>query len=147
MPVSFKILTRSGNSHEFLDMTRRCNDAGIRVYVDIQINHMGGTQKDSEIVGTAGSVASYKNYPSAGYTAEDFHWSCPIESYLDAHQVRNCELLDMPDLDQSVPYVRRQIVNFMNYLIDLGVAGFKVSSCKHMWPNDLKVTHTGTELA
>ncbi len=95
--------------------------------------------EQSEMIGTAGSTATYKNYPSAGFTAEDFHWSCSIESYQDAHQVRNCELLNMPDLDHSLEYVRGKIASFMNYLIDLGVAGFRVSCCKHMWPNDLKV--------
>lgn len=118
-------------------MTRRCNAVGIRIYVDIVINHMAGS--DSEMIGTAGSTATYKNYPSAGYSPEDFHSSCQIENYLDAHQVRNCELLGMPDLNHSSEFVRGKIASFMNFLIDLGVAGFRVSSCKHMWPNDLKV--------
>lgn len=95
--------------------------------------------KQDEMIGTAGSTASYKNYPSAGFTSADFHRSCRIENYLDAHQVRNCELSDMPDLNHASHFVRGKIVSFMNFLIDLGVAGFRVSSCKHMWPNDLKV--------
>lgn len=74
-----------------------------------------------EMIGTAGSTATYKNYPSAGYSSEDFHWTCPIENYLDAHQVRYCELLGMPDLNHSSEFVRGKIVGFMNYLIDLGM--------------------------
>lgn len=136
-PMSFKILTRSGNAQEFSEMIRRCNNTGIRIYVDVVLNHMAAPQ--SVMIGTAGSTASYKNYPSAGYNSEDFHWSCQIESYFDAHQVRNCELANMPDLNHASPYVRGKIVGFMNYLIDLGVAGFRISACKHMWPNDLKV--------
>lgn len=135
--MSFKILTRSGTPQEFLDMTKRCNDVGIRIYVDIVLNHMAAAQ--SEMIGTAGSTATFKNYPSAGYMPEDFHRSCSIENYFDAHEVRNCELLGMPDLNHSSRFVRGKIVSFMNYLIDLGVAGFRVSSCKHIWPNDLKV--------
>lgn len=137
--MSYKILTRSGNFEEFVHMTKRCNDVGIRIYVDISINHMAAEQNQSEMIGTAGSTATYKNYPCAGYNSEHFHWTCPIENYLDAHQVRNCELLNMPDLDHASEFVQGKIVNFMNFLIDLGVAGFRVSSCKHMWPNDLKV--------
>lgn len=93
----------------------------------------------NEMIGTAGSTATYKNYPNAGYSSEDFHRSCRIDNYLDAHQVRNCELLDMPDLNHASQFVRGKIVSFMNFLIDLGVAGFRVSFCKHLWPNDLKV--------
>ncbi|XP_037031656.1 alpha-amylase 2-like isoform X2 [Bradysia coprophila] len=134
-PMSFKILTRSGNSHEFLDMTRRCEKVGVRVYVDIVINHMAAAQ--TEMIGTAGSTATYKNYPSAGYTEKDFHRTCSIQSYFDAFQVRNCELIGMPDLNHGSQYVRSKIVSFMNYLIDLGAAGFHVLHCKHMWPNEL----------
>lgn len=136
-PMSFKIQTRSGTPQEFFDMIRRCNDVGIRVYVDIVMNHMAAAQ--SEMIGTAGSTATFKSYPSAGYTSDDFHRSCPIENYLDAHQVRNCELLGMPDLNHAHQFVREKIASFMNYLIELGVAGFRVSTCKHIWPNDLKV--------
>lgn len=93
----------------------------------------------SEMIGTAGTRATFKNYPGAGYGPEDFHRSCQIENYLDAHEVRNCELSGMPDLNHAHPYVRGKIASFMNFLIDLGVAGFRVSACKHMWPNDLKV--------
>ncbi|KAG4066490.1 hypothetical protein HA402_007126 [Bradysia odoriphaga] len=136
-PMSFKILTRSGNSHEFLDMTRRCSEVGVRVYVDIVINHMAAAQ--TEMIGTAGSTATYKNYPSAGYTEKDFHRTCSIQNYYDAFQVRNCELTEKPDLNHGSQYVRSKIVSFMNYLIDLGAAGFHVSHCKHMWPNELHV--------
>lgn len=30
-----------------------------------------------------------------------------------------------------------KIIDFMNDLISLGVAGFRVDACKHMWPGDL----------
>lgn len=29
------------------------------------------------------------------------------------------------------------MLEFMNHLIDLGVAGFRVDAAKHMWPKDL----------
>lgn len=32
-----------------------------------------------------------------------------------------------------------EIIAFMNDLIDIGVAGFRVDACKHMWPGDLEV--------
>lgn len=39
-PVSYKIMTRSGNVQQFADMVHRCNKAGVRIYVDIVLNHM-----------------------------------------------------------------------------------------------------------
>ena len=32
-----------------------------------------------------------------------------------------------------------KIIDFMNDLTSLGIAGFRVDACKHMWPNDLEV--------
>lgn len=34
----------------------------------------------------------------------------------------------MPDVDQGHPFVQDEIVGFMNRLIDLGVAGFRVDA-------------------
>lgn len=34
----------------------------------------------------------------------------------------------MPDIDQGHPFVANEIVGFMNRMIDLGVAGFRVDA-------------------
>ena len=39
-PVSYNLISRSGNDAEFKDMVNRCNNAGVRIYVDAVINHM-----------------------------------------------------------------------------------------------------------
>jgi len=39
--------------------------------------------------------------------------------------VRNCELVGLHDLNQGVEHVRQKIVEFLNLLIDIGVAGFR----------------------
>lgn len=60
-----------------------------------------------------------------------------IENYNDPEQVRNCKLVGLPDLLLSKDYVMNKIVDYMNNLISLGVAGFRVDAAKHMWPQDL----------
>ena len=60
-----------------------------------------------------------------------------IDNYNDVDQVRNCKLVGLPDLVLSKDYVLNKIVTYMNRLIDIGVAGFRVDAAKHMWPNDL----------
>lgn len=42
---------------------------------------------------------------------------------------------------QSHDYVRQKIVEFLNHLVDLGVAGFRVDAAKHMWPSDLEAIY------
>jgi len=34
--------------------------------------------------------------------------------------------------------VRTKIIDFLNELIDIGVAGFRIDAAKHVWPDDLK---------
>jgi len=35
-------------------------------------------------------------------------------------------------------YVRQKIADYFNDLIQIGVAGFRVDACKHMWPADME---------
>lgn len=138
-PVSYKIQTRSGNEEEFLDMSRRCNANGVRVYVDVVLNHMVG-ENPTKVVGTAGSKANPTkfSYPAVPFSQKHFHKPCTIDNWADADQLRNCEFNKLRDLNQSLPYVREKQVEFLNRLVDLGVAGFRVDSAKHMWPRELK---------
>ncbi|XP_063363915.1 alpha-amylase 4N-like [Cydia amplana] len=137
--MSYKLTTRSGNVEDFLNMTRRCNKVGVRIYADVVVNHMTGDNPNN--VGTAGSTADFKNYsyPAVPYSREHFHYPyCSVENYNDASQVRSCDLVGLKDLNHTLPYVVEKLSSFLNNLISLGVAGFRVDAAKHMWPNDLK---------
>lgn len=139
-PISYRLITRSGNELEFADMVRRCNDVGVRIYVDVLLNHMSGDWVGTAR-GTGGSVAepSSKSFPGVPYTEQDFHPSCEIHDWNDRFQVQHCELVGLKDLDQSSDYVRRQLIEVLDHLITLGVAGFRVDAAKHMAASDLEV--------
>uniref|UniRef100_A0A8C0U2K5 alpha-amylase n=1 Tax=Cyanistes caeruleus TaxID=156563 RepID=A0A8C0U2K5_CYACU len=53
-------------------------------------------------------------------------------------QVRDCRLTSLLDLALEKDYVRSKIAEYLNYLIDIGVAGFRLDAAKHMWPGDIK---------
>ncbi|KAK7790984.1 hypothetical protein R5R35_005218 [Gryllus longicercus] len=142
-PMSYKIVGRSGTEQEFADMVRRCNNVGVRIYIDVVFNHMTGNVQDP--IGYGGDTADPQNkyYPAVPYTSENFHATCDIGSnYQDASVVRNCELTGLHDLDQSQPYVREKIIEFLNSLVSHGVAGFRVDAAKHMWPADLEYIYS-----
>ncbi|XP_029822357.2 alpha-amylase isoform X1 [Ixodes scapularis] len=146
-PVSYKLQNRIGDEREFQDMVRRCNRAGVRIYVDTVINHM--TAASGSANGTAGSSYDAEgHYEAVPYSPEDFHTkqqcgspSGNLENMFDINQVRNCRLVGLIDLDQSRENVRDEQVRFLNKLIGMGVAGFRVDAAKHMWPEDLKVIY------
>lgn len=126
-PISYKWYTRSGTPDEFREMVRRCNNVGVRTYVDVVFNHMTGDHDNAR--GTGGSTANTHNlsYPAVPYSQYDFHYPCAITNYRDPGNVRNCELSGLHDIDQSKEYVREKIVNFLNEAVDAGVAGFRLA--------------------
>ncbi|KAM6168615.1 pancreatic alpha-amylase isoform 3-T3 [Erethizon dorsatum] len=94
-PISYKLCTRSGNEDEFRNMVTRCNNVGVRIYVDAVINHMCG---EGNAAGTSSTCGSYYNpqnreFPAVPYSGWDFNdgkcktGSGGIESYNDAPQV------------------------------------------------------------
>jgi len=130
-PISYIWDTRSGTADEFKEMVRRCNNASVRIYVDVVFNHMTGNHDVAE--GTGGSTADTYDfsYPAVPYFRYDFHTPCAINNYQNATNVRNCELSGLHDIDQSKEYVREKIVNFLNGAVDAGVAGFRLAKFFH----------------
>ena len=137
-PVSYQLESRSGNRAEFADMVERCQAAGVVIYVDAVINHMTGSDGG---VGSAGSTFSHYDYPGP-YSPNDFH-DCnrnptdDINNYGDVWEVQTCELSNLADLDTGSDYVRGRIAEYLNDLVGLGVAGFRIDAAKHMNSDDL----------
>lgn len=136
-PISYRIISRSGTEDEFHDMIERCNRVGVRIYVDVIANHMTAVEDHPTGIGNSTADVAHRSYPAIPYDASHFHPICDIVNYENATEVRDCELVGLPDLNQTIPYVREKIVNFLNRLIDHGIAGLRVDAAKHMWPQDL----------
>lgn len=140
-PISYGFSTRSGNEQQLRNMIRRCNRVGVRIYVDMVINHMTGRGTITTGTGGSNSDPPRGHYPGVPYSGSDFNTPCAIQNYNDRVQVRNCELVGLRDLNQGNPWVRKQIVRLFNLLVDMGVAGFRIDAAKHMWPGDLKIIY------
>lgn len=130
-PVSYKIYSRSGNVDEFVNMVKSCMNHQIRVYIDVILNHMA--EGDGEIMGNDHSVAdpSKLQYPAVPYQADEFNEFCIVQNFTNAFEIRNCRLIGLPDLNQAKETVRTKLVDFMNKLIDYGVAGFRIDAVSY----------------
>lgn len=138
-PVSYEIESRLGTREEFAEMVTRCGDAGVEIIADAVINHMTG--QDAPGTGWAGSAYAHYEYPGI-YTDADFHHcgltdNDDIADYDSAEQVQTCELVNLADLDTSSPAVRETIVAYLDDLLSLGVAGFRIDAAKHMAADDV----------
>lgn len=136
-PVSYKLASRRGDAEQFQNMVSACNDAGVKVYADVVLNHMSGSDSQGSGPGSGGTDYSKYNYPGT-YGDKDFH-GCrrDIENYEDKWEVRHCELVGLADLATDSDQVRSTEIDFLNRLIDMGVSGFRVDAAKHMNPEDI----------
>lgn len=86
--------------------------------------------KIGKALGTSGEITeiNYLNYTGIAYTSEDYHQPiCVLSGETNATEVRVCGLLRLPDLNQTRISVKKN-EHFLNHLIDLGVAGFRVDA-------------------
>jgi alpha-amylase len=138
-PVSYKIESRNGTREEFADMVARCDAAGVGIYADAVINHMAGFPEGT---GVAGSAFAEYDYPAVPYAYDDFH-HCGrndddrIENYQDLYEIQNCQLGTLDDIDTGKPEVQARIAAYLNDLLSLGVAGFRIDAAKHMAHDEL----------
>nr|XP_048298800.1 pancreatic alpha-amylase-like isoform X2 [Myodes glareolus] len=142
-PISYKICTRSGNEDEFRDMVTRCNNVGVRIYVDAVINHMCAASGGAGTNSTCGSYfnAHNREFPAVPYSAWDFNDSkCDrdVYDYKNANEARTRLLSGFLYLALEKDYVRGKVADYMNRLIDVGVAGFRLDAAEYMWPADIK---------
>jgi len=112
-PISYKINSRFGNQKEFEYMVKTCNQARVRIYIDVVLNHMAPNK--------------CLCYPDVPYTYEHFHLpECTIKNCSNnVTEIRNCKLFGRPDLNQSNKYVIKVQLKFLNFCIKIGVAGFR----------------------
>ena len=140
-PVSYRVESRLGTREEFAAMVSSCEDAGVAVLADAVINHMTG--QDAAGTGSAGSTYEHFEYPGLYSDADgDFHHcgltpTDDIQQYTDAAQVQTCELLNLADLATETEHVRQTVVAYLEDLLSLGVAGFRIDAAKHMAAADV----------
>ncbi|HEY0215791.1 MAG TPA: carbohydrate-binding module family 20 domain-containing protein [Cellulomonas sp.] len=135
-PVSYRIESKLGTRAEFQAMVATCRTAGVGVIADAVINHTTGADLGSG-TGVAGSSFGVDSFPGI-YGAADFN-DCRtnIASYQDRYQVQNCRLSSLQDLRTGSEHVRSTLAAYLNDLLSLGVAGFRIDAAKHIPAADL----------
>jgi alpha-amylase len=137
-PVSYKLVSRSGDEAALKGMIDTCHAAGVKIIADAVINHTADRQSGS---GVGGTPYSRKSHPTIPFGPEHYHPDCDIEpgDYYDrALDVFACELANLPDLNTGREDVRERIAGYLKDLSTrLKVDGLRVDAAKHMDPADL----------
>lgn len=137
-PVSYKLESKLGTRDEFGQMVQTCGDAGVDVVADAVVNHMTGQENPG--TGTGGTAYEHYDYPGI-YSTDDFHHcdaaNGDITNYQDRNEVQNCELVNLADLKTESEHVRTTLKAYLDDLLSLGVAGFRIDAAKHMPAEDV----------
>jgi alpha-amylase len=159
-PLGYKIGNRFGSEEQFRNMVMTCRTAGVDVVVDVVLNHM--SYVDIADDGGYGTTVGFdsrdgkRNYPDVPYDASHFHdLACNSilkdEDWKNDFAVFHCRLANLADLKTEDEYVRKNIVDFLNRLLGMGVVGFRFDASKVVpfadWENifsRLSNTYKGT---
>ena len=133
-PVSYKLVSRSGDRSQLAATIQRCHAVGVKLYADAVINHMTAMSRG---VGSAGTSFTKYNYPGL-YQLPDFH-TCKknIANYKDREEVLDCELVGLADLKTESARVQQRIANYLIDLVHLGIDGFRIDAAKHIDSKDI----------
>lgn len=137
-PVTYELVSRSGDEQAFKDMVDRCKAVGVGIYADAVINHIAASS------GTSIAGKSYGNRATPIYSQNDMHHNsgdpsrnCGISDYTNKHNVQYCDLSGLPDLCTSCEYVQETVAGYLNHMGSLGIAGFRVDAAKHIDAGEL----------
>ncbi|RRJ31520.1 DUF1939 domain-containing protein [Halocatena pleomorpha] len=120
-PIDFTSFeSEFGTEAELRTLIDTAHNHGIEVYVDCVMNHM----------------ADGNGYEFPRFSYSDFHHCCGgIDDWNDPHEVKNGELLGLPDLKQESSYVRGELYNYMQKIAAVGADGYRYDAAKHMYPS------------
>uniref|UniRef100_A0A4W4GG36 alpha-amylase n=1 Tax=Electrophorus electricus TaxID=8005 RepID=A0A4W4GG36_ELEEL len=113
-PVSYKLCSRSGTEEELMAVIKRCSSTGVKLCT-------GGGEDNHSSCGT------YFNADQ-----KDF---CP--THIET-SIRDCRLVGLLDLVLEKDHMRGKVAEYLNKLIDMGLAAFRLDASRHMWSGDLQ---------
>lgn len=119
-PVDLSVIEGLGSEADLRRLVKKAHGCGVKVIVDVVLNHMANMPEYAEL-----------GFPGLGRAS--FHPKCPT-IYDDGNrdtEVR-CWLGDLPDLDHARPEVTALQRRFLRRLVALGVDGFRFDAAKHM---------------
>lgn len=100
-----KLNANFGSEDDLKSLVKAAHAKGIYVMVDVVANHVGPVGDDFSQI-----------YPFNH--AEHYHPDCDINDWSNQHEVENCRLAGLPDLNQENDYVRGYLKDWIKNLVD-----------------------------
>lgn len=117
----YKVDEHLGNMAKFKELIAKAHDKGIKILLDIVVNH---TDYDHPF-------AKDRKNPKSKYH-KWFNQHGPIKDYSDQWWVENGELAELPDFNQSHPEAMEYLIEQTKFWVKTGVDGFRIDTVKHV---------------
>ena len=125
------LFTTTNGDNELKELTAAASAKGIRVIVDVVVNHLGDGSGNG---GLHYSVSYYESYIYNNTSTTLHNWG-----YNDDNYVKNIVYGNVTgvDLNTGNSHVQDRVCAYLKQLIDDGVAGFRFDAAKHIeTPNE-----------
>lgn len=141
----YKIDPDYGTLEDFEMLLAECESRGIKVIMDLVVNHSGSTHTWFQQLCTylrslpegypaSADECQYVDYYNLSTTAEPGYTQISGTSYYYESRFSP----EMPDLNLDSDQVRQEIRNIMQFWLDKGVDGFRLDAAKEFWSGDVK---------
>jgi alpha-amylase len=160
-PVSYKFESRSGTEADFVEMVKKCSDAGVKVVADVILNHMAGPYIQNPAKFNKNGIAEcgpttvecrgwndtefanrqfiHGQEGLDNFTYDHFHHypgdqksNCGCPPWLNNQVV--CDFSGLPDLNTEDENVRRMLLKLLQKYYDMGVTMLRIDAARHMFP-------------
>ncbi len=139
----YKIDPAYGTLEDFEALIRECEQRGIRIIMDLVLNHTGDIhpwfmqmtaylQTLPQGKAPSAEECKYLDYYNLSQSADAGYKKIPGTEYY--YECRFSD--DMPDLNLSNPALRSDIRDIMKFWLDKGVSGFRLDAAKEFWSGD-----------
>ena len=117
----FKINPHFGTEQDLKNFVNAAHAKGVWIMIDIVVNHVGPVGNDFTNVHPFNS-------------SEYYHQECQVTQYVcETRMVHDCRLADLPDLNQTVPFVKQQLQSYVQWLInDFGFDGIRADTVMYI---------------
>jgi alpha-amylase len=109
-----------GDEASLKKMIDAAHSMGIWVMADVVANHVAPVGDDFSTI-----------YPfNQGY---HYHSDCAIEDWKNQWQLEHCRLANLPDLNQTQPFVRQYLINWIKqHVSKFGFDGVRIDTTRHV---------------
>ncbi|KAK9813846.1 hypothetical protein WJX73_001548 [Symbiochloris irregularis] len=119
-----------GTDQDLKRMTKKYEDAGVRVMMDIVANHVG--YGDYSYFNPFNQPDDFHNCTGCGHYV---YWDCSVPPNLTVWQNRNCRLAGLPDLDQNNTAVLEQLLDWIQWMRgEFGFSGIRIDALSNLDP-------------